>query len=154
MFLQYFFSRWPVVNNSRNKNVSAFLLYSIGFETINFYTFFIIFFFFLYQNYSFKNKEQLTITKIADILFVQQWFVKRCTKFQGKRANCSGTGARGTWQPMIFTYYASSSPSKFSWDSSFNLARSTCSFYWCYIFSFVIIFTKNINTEGKTQVIL
>ena len=105
------------------------------------------FFFLLYQ-----NKEQLTITKIADILFIQQWFVKRCTKFQGKRANCSGTGVRGTWQPMIFTYYASSSPSKFSWDSSFNLARST--FYWCYIFSFVIIFTKNINTEGKTQVIL
>ena len=82
--------------------------------------------------------------------FVQQYFVKLCTKFQRKRASCSGTGARGTWQPMIFAYFASSSPSKFSWHSSFNLARSMCSFYWCYIFSFVIFFTKNINTEGKT----
>ena len=27
-------------------------------------------------------------------------------------------------------------------SSSFNLARSTCSFNWCYIFSFVIIFTN------------
>ena len=56
---------------------------------------------------SFKNKELLTID------FVQQYFVKLLTKFQGKRASRSGTGARGTWQPRIFTYFASSSPSKF-----------------------------------------
>ena len=73
--------------------------------------------------------------------------MKLCTKFQGKRASRSGTGARGTWQPMIFTYFASSSRSKFSWQSLFNLDRNTCSLYWCNIFSFVNIFTKNINTE-------
>ena len=32
---------WLLVNNSRNKRVSAFLLCFIGFETINFYIFFI-----------------------------------------------------------------------------------------------------------------
>ena len=42
-------------------------------------------------------------------------------------------GTRGTWQPMIFSYFASGSPLTFSWPSSFNLARSTCSFYWRYI---------------------
>ena len=36
-----FFSRWLSVNNSRNKRVSAFLLYFIGFEIINFYILFI-----------------------------------------------------------------------------------------------------------------
>ena len=69
--------------------------------------------------------------------------MKLCTEFQGKRTSCSGTGARGTWQPMIFTCFASSSPSKFSRHSSFNLARSMCPFYWCYIFSFVISFFCN-----------
>ena len=83
--------------------------------------------------------------------FRQHCFVKLCRKFQSKRASCSGTGVRGTWQPMIFTYFTSSSSSKFSWHSSFNLARSTYSYYWCYIFTFVIIFTKNINTEGNTR---
>ena len=77
--------------------------------------------------------------------------MKLCTRFQDKRTNRSGTGARGTWQPISFTYFASSSPSKFSWHSSFNLAsRNTCSFYWCIIFSFLIFSTKNTNTEGKT----
>ena len=76
--------------------------------------------------------------------------MKLCTKSPGKRTSRSGTGARGTWQPMILTYFTSSSPSKFSWHSFFNLARSKCSFYWCYIFSLMIFFTKNINTEGKT----
>ena len=28
--------------------------------------------------------------------FVRQCFLKHCTKFQGKRASRSGTGARGT----------------------------------------------------------
>ena len=36
-----FFPCWRVVNKSRNKWVSAFLLYFINFETINFYRFFI-----------------------------------------------------------------------------------------------------------------
>ena len=40
--LPIFFSCWLVVNNSRNKRVSAFLLYFIGFETINFYIIFFI----------------------------------------------------------------------------------------------------------------
>ena len=39
-FFQYFFSRWSVVNNSKNKKVAAFLQYFTGFETITFYTFF------------------------------------------------------------------------------------------------------------------
>ena len=66
------------------------------------------------------------------------------------------TGARGTWQPMIITYFASTSPLKFSWHSSFNLARSTCSFYWWYIFCFEYpwIWISIINTEGKNHVIL
>ena len=59
------------------------------------------------QTYSFKNKELLTITKNADtVLYSRQ------AKY--KQANCSGTGAQGTGQPMIFTYFPSSSPSKFS----------------------------------------
>ena len=36
-----FYSRWLLVNNSRNKRVSAFLLCFIGFEIINFYILFI-----------------------------------------------------------------------------------------------------------------
>ena len=36
-----FFLRWPAVSDSRNKKMSAFLLYFIGFETINFHIFFI-----------------------------------------------------------------------------------------------------------------
>ena len=34
---------------------------------------------------------------------------------------------------------------------SSNLAKSTCSFYWCYVFSFVTIFIKNFHTERKTH---
>ena len=134
--------------------MSAFFLYFIGFETINFYIFFIKMSI-LNQAYSFKNKELLKITKNAGgHSFVQRCFVKLCTKFQGSRACCSGTGARRTWQPMIFTGFTSSSLSKFPPHSAFNLTRGTSSFYECYIFSFVIIFTKNINTTGKTHVIL
>ena len=91
----FFFSILLLVNNSRKKSVSAFLLCFFGFG-----------------------------------------FVMVCIKFQGKRASRSGTGARGTWQSMIFTYFASSSALKFSWYFSFNIAGSTCSFNWCYIFSF------------------
>ena len=39
--LSIFFSCWHLVNNSRNKRGSDFLLCFIAFETINFYTFFI-----------------------------------------------------------------------------------------------------------------
>ena len=48
-----------------------------------------------------------------------------------------------TYDFYLFPCFASSSPLKFSWNASFNLARSTCFFYWCYIFSFVIIFFFN-----------
>ena len=37
--LSIFFSHWYLVNETRNKTVSAFLLYFIGFETINFFIF-------------------------------------------------------------------------------------------------------------------
>ena len=59
---------------------------------------------------------------------VQQCFLKLCTKCQSKRVSRSGTDTRGTWQAMIFLYFALSSPIKFSW-LSFNLGRSTCSFH-------------------------
>ena len=93
------------------------------------------------QTYSFKTRELLAITKNAGTLLYSSvsW---NCTQFQGKRASRSGTGARRTWQPIIFTYFASSSPSKFSWYSSFNVAGSTCSFNWCYIFSFDHFYQK------------
>ena len=94
------------------------------------------------------NWRALTITENADTL-LHNSALWNCTKFQSKRASCSSTGARRTWQPMIFTYFASNTILKFSWHSSLNLARSTCSFYWCYIFSFEYSWCKNINTEGK-----
>ena len=100
------------------------------------------------QTYSFKNRELLIISKNADTLL----YSSRSWKFQSKRASRPGTGARRTWQPMIFTCFAASSPLKFSWHSSFNLARRTCSFYWYYLFigiSFEYSWSKNINTEGK-----
>ena len=51
---------------------------------------------------------------------MQQCFAKPYKKFQDKQASHSGTGAQGTWQPMIFIYFTSSSPSKFFRCSSFN----------------------------------
>ena len=60
--LSIFFSRWHLVNDSRNKRVSAFLLCFIGFETVNFICFskkWVV----LDQTYSFKNRELLIITK-------------------------------------------------------------------------------------------
>ena len=65
-FFSTFFSWWLLVNNSRYKRASAFLLCFTGFETINFYIFFIKSSYF--QTNSFKNKELLTITQIADML--------------------------------------------------------------------------------------
>ena len=83
---------------------------------------------------------------------VQQCFVKFCAKFRGKPESHSGADGRGTWQPSIFTYFASSSQSKFSWHSSFNLARTTCFFYWCYIFRFVIFLYWKYQYRMKTYV--
>ena len=116
--LSIFFSCWLLVNDSRDKRVSAFLLCFIGFK--------IIFIYFLWkwvvsdETYSFKDKELLIILKNADTLLYDSVSLT----------------SWGTWQPMIFTYFASTSPLKFYWYSSFNLARSMFSFYWCYIFSF------------------
>ena len=90
-----------------------------------------------------------TFVQLLDSTFVQYYFVKHCTKFQAKWVGHSGTGTQGTWQPMSFTYLDSILSSKFPWHSSLNLARSTCSFYWCCVFSFVIIFTKNIKYWRK-----
>ena len=63
-----FFSRWLLVNNSRNKRVSVVLLYLIGFETINLYIFFIKMSCFGSNFFFKKNKELLIITKNADTL--------------------------------------------------------------------------------------
>ena len=101
------------------------------------------------QTCSFKNRELLIIKENANILLYSSLFWNS-TKFQGKRASRFGTGARGIWQSVIFTYFFSSSPLRFLWHISFNLARSTCSFYWCYIFSFEYSWSKNVNTEEKS----
>ena len=64
--LSIFFSRWHLVNDSRKKILSASLLYIIGFETINFISSSwkrVVF----DQTYTFKNRELLIITKIADL---------------------------------------------------------------------------------------
>ena len=62
----------------------------------------------------------------------------------------AGTGTWGTWDPKICTHFSPSSPSKLLYQY-FNLGRGMCSFYWCYIFSFVTFFT---GAEGKTYVVL
>ena len=89
---------------------------------------------YIFQTDSFKNKKATNNYNKRRQPFVQQCFLKLCIKFWGKWASSAGTGARGIWQLMIFTFFAFGSPLNFSWHSSFNLARSTCSFYWCYIF--------------------
>ena len=48
------------------------------------------------SNLFFFKKRTINNNKKRGHPFVQQCFVKLCTKFQGKRANSSGTGARGT----------------------------------------------------------
>ena len=73
------------------------MLYFIGFETINFYTFFIKISYFE-SSYSFKNKELLKMTnyyKKREHALVQQCLFKLCTKFQGIQTSRSGTGAQG-----------------------------------------------------------
>ena len=120
----FFFSHWLSVDNSRNKRVSVFFFVMLHwFWNKNWFV--------LDQTYFFENKELL---KKYGHPFVQQCFLKCCTNLQGGQTCHPGNGAMGTWQPMIlYTYFTSSSSWKFSWDSSFNLARSICSFYWCYI---------------------
>ena len=51
------------------------MLYFIGFETNNFYIFFIKMIVILNHSYSFKNKEPPTVTKNGDTV-AQQCFVK------------------------------------------------------------------------------
>ena len=70
--------------------------------------------------------------------YVQQCFVKLCAQISRQTASRSGAGAQGTWQPMIFTYFALNSSSKFCWHSSFNLAMVLHFCFWI----LVIIFTK------------
>ena len=49
------------------------------------------------------------MTKNADILLYSNVSWKLSTNFQGKLESLLCTGAPGTWQPMIFTYFAPSS---------------------------------------------
>ena len=69
--LSIFFPRWLLVNDNRNKGVSAFLflLCSIGFGKNNF-----CIFLFWIKIILFKNKELLTITKNADTLLYSNVF--------------------------------------------------------------------------------
>ena len=76
-----YFSRWFLVNKSRNKRVSTFLLCFIGFETIKFYTFVIKMSCFG-SNSFFKNKELLTITKTADTLLYSSVFWNSVQNFK------------------------------------------------------------------------
>ena len=114
--LSIFFSRWHLVNDSKNKRVSAFLLCFIGFETINFYAFFIKMSCFG-SNLFFLKKRTTNNYKKLGHSFVQQSFLKLCTKFQGKLASRFGLGTRGTSQPMTLAYFASIIPSEFSLHS-------------------------------------
>ena len=82
------------------------------------------------RTYSFKNRELITITKNAGMLLYSSLFWNSVQHFKTALALLEH---ENLWFSLFFT---SSSPWKFSCHSSFNLARSTSSFYWCYIFSF------------------
>ena len=71
----------------------AFLLYFIGFETLNFYIFFIKLSYFG-SNLFFEKYRTTNNYKKRGYPLVQQWFVKLCTKFQGKQASRSVNSAR------------------------------------------------------------
>ena len=73
--------------------MSAFLLYFTGFETINFYIFFIKLSYFG-SNLFFEKYRTTNNYKKRGCPFVQQCFVKLCTKFQGKQASRSVNSAR------------------------------------------------------------
>ena len=88
--------------------MSVFLTYFIGFDTINFYIFSLKWAI-LDQTYSFKNKELLTVTKIADTLLYSsvKWNSYKISMQTGKPF---WYWRSGNIKPMIFTYFASSSP--------------------------------------------
>ena len=71
----------------------AFLLYFIGFETLNFYIFFIKLSYFG-SNLFFEKYRTTNNYKKSGYPLVLQWFVKLCTKFQGKQASRSVNSAR------------------------------------------------------------
>ena len=75
--------------------MSAFLPCFIGFEAISFYIFFIKMSCFR-SNLFFQKQRTINNYEKCGHPFVQQSFLKPCTKFQGKQESCSGTGARGT----------------------------------------------------------
>ena len=82
------FSHWPIVNNSRNKRVSAFFYASLVL---------IQSLYFLHKNELFWIKYRTTNNyKKRGHPFVQQCFVKLCPKLQCKLASRSCTGGRGT----------------------------------------------------------
>ena len=148
--LSIFFSCLHSVIDSRNKRLSAFLLCFIGFETINFYIFFIKMS--CFESNFFLNRELLIIKKNADTFLYssRSWKSVQNFKANGKTVLVLALGEHDN----LFTHFTSSSSLKFSLYSSFNLAKSTYSFYWCCIFSFKYLRSKNINTEGKTHAIL
>ena len=71
----------------------AFLLYFIGFETLNFYIFFIKLSYFG-SNLFFEKYRTTNNYKKRGYPLVLQWLVKLCTKFQGKQASRSVNSAR------------------------------------------------------------
>ena len=124
------------LNDSKNKTVPAFLLCFIGFETINFYVFFNEKWVVLDQIYSFINKELVVITKKNRTRFCRVVFLETLYKI-----------SRKTGKPFWFRHSENTTAYDFHLFSfhftfrilltlSFKLARSTCSFYWRYIFSF------------------
>ena len=48
------------------------------------------------SNLFFQKQRTINNYEKCGHAFVQQSFLKPCTKFQGKQESCSGTGARGT----------------------------------------------------------
>ena len=87
--------------------------------------------------------------------FVQQCFLKLCTKFQGKRASRSGAGSWHLGNMTTYDFYLFCFQFIIIfWRSSFNLATYTCSFYWWYIFPFENSWSKNINRDWKAHVVL
>ena len=72
--------------------------------------------------------------------------VYKISKEMGKPLWYRGSGNMATYDLHLFYFHLTI---KILQHSSFNSSRSTFSFYWCYIFSFEYLCSKNINTEGK-----
>ena len=102
------------------------------------------------QTYSFENRKILIITKNADTLLYSSlsWNSEQIFK-----ANGLAVLVLALEEHDKLWFFASSSPLKLSWHSSFNSARSACSFYWCYIFVLNIRDLK-ISTQKEKHVIL